>query len=328
MTTEFIPAAMQAAVINGFGGIDKITLQKKPVPTIGPADVLVRVQAIGVGSWDAVEREGQYDGLFGFASTFPYVLGWDGAGIVASVGLEVTRFSVGDRVYAASMPLPRGGFYAEYAVVEEEYVSHVPPGVSIEQAAAMPWDSLTALSGLEVLQLNAGSTLMVLGASGGIGHIGVQIAKRMGARVLAVASGDDGVALARQLGADAAVDGRRDDVAAAAREFAPNGIDAALVTIGGKAIDEALTGLRKGARVSCPYGVAPEPRVSPDRELVLFNGDRTRAATSKLNQLIDSGAFKVHVAQVLTLDQAAAAHYALNEHYVGKLVMRVTNTDE
>jgi NADPH:quinone reductase len=327
MTIGSLPKTMRAAVIHRFGGIEEIVLQDVPVPTVGPADVLLRVEAIGVGSWDAVEREGQYDGAFGFESSFPYVLGWDGAGTVAAVGESVTRFAVGDRVCAASMPLPRGGFYAEYAVVEEDYVFRVPPSLPIEQAAALPWDALTAQSGLELLQLAAGSTLMVIGASGGIGHFGVQMSKRMGARVLAVASGDDGVNLARRLGADAVVDGRRGDVVAAARSFAPEGIDAALVTVGGDAIDQMLAALRTSARVACPYGVLPQPRVSPDKELILYNGDRSQAGTKKLSQLINTGPLEVHLAQVFTLDQAAAAHRTLAEHYVGKLAMRVAHTE-
>lgn len=327
MTSKSIPETMQAAVIDGFGGIEKLVLQRVPVPAVGPTDVLIRVEAIGVGSWDAHEREGRYDGLFGFGSTFPYVLGWDGAGTVAAMGENVTRFELGSLVCAASMPLPRGGFYAEYAVVDEEHVLHIPRGLSVEQAAAMPWDALTAQSGLELLHLTAGSTLMVIGASGGVGHFGLQMGKRLGARVLAVASGEDGVDLAKRLGADAIVDGRRSDVVEAARRFAPEGLDAALVTVGGEAIDQALAALRSGARVACPYGVSPEPRLSADRELLLYNGDRTQQGTKKLGQFIDAGPLEVHLAKVFSLDQAAAAHRALSEHYVGKLAMRVTRSE-
>lgn len=314
---------MRASVIDKFGGVENFSLRELPVPSVGPADVLIRVEAVGVGSWDAQEREGQYDGLFGLRSTFPYVLGWDGAGTIAAVGAKVARFSIGDRVCAASMPLPKGGFYAEYAAVEEEHVMHAPQGLSIEQAAALPWDALTALSGLDALQVTAGSTLMVVGASGGIGHYAVQVGKRMGARVLAVASGDDGVSLVKRLGADAAVDGRRGDVFAAARSLAPEGIDAALVTVGGEAVDRALAGLRARAKVACPYGVSPEPRVPPNVDLMLYNGDRTQVGINKLSRLMHDSPLEVHVAQILSLDQTVAAHRALAEHYVGKLVMRV-----
>ncbi|WP_206062087.1 alcohol dehydrogenase catalytic domain-containing protein [Nonomuraea basaltis] len=88
-------------------------------------------------------------------STFPYVLGWDSAGTEAAVGRNVTRFDVGERVYASTMPLPRGGFYAEYAVVEAEFAARVPDRLPTEQAGAMAWDALTALSGLERLRVAA-----------------------------------------------------------------------------------------------------------------------------------------------------------------------------
>src|SRR5258706_3387029 len=105
----------------------------------------------------------------------------------------------------------------------------------------MPSDALTALSGLdEILGLKRGESLMVFGAGGGIGHLAVQLGKRMGARVLAVASGDDGVALAKRLGADDTANGRKEDCEAAARAFAPPGLDGALITARGEATDRGL----------------------------------------------------------------------------------------
>ena len=314
---------MQAAALDRFGGIETITQQTLPVPEVGPDEVLIQVDSAGVGSWDAHEREGRYDGVFGIESKFPYVLGWEGAGAIAAVGERVNRFKAGDRVYAASMPLPKGGFYAEYAVVAGEHVSLIPDKLTIEQAGVMPWDALTALSGLDVLSLQQDETLMIFGASGGIGHMAVQLAKRRGVRVLAVASGNDGLALARQLGADAVVDGRKGDAVAAAREFAPNGLDAALVTVGGKVVERALTSLREGGRAACPYGVMPEPKVRPGVHLNLYNGDRSQQAIARLNHLIDTGPFEVHVTRTFPLDQAAEAHRVLGTHFVGKLALRL-----
>lgn len=322
--TKTAPDTMRAAALDRFGGIEVIRLQSLPLPDVEPHEVLIRVEAAGVASWDAVEREGAYDGAFGLESTFPYVLGWDGAGTVAAVGELVSRFEVDDRVYAATMPLPKGGFYAEYAAVAADSVSHIPDGLTIEQAGVMPWDALTALSGLDVLDLKQGETLMVFGASGGIGHMAVQLAKRMDVRVLAVASGDDGVALAKQLGADAVVNGRKDDVEAAARGFAPEGLHAALVTAGGETAERALTAVRAGGRIACPHGVMPEPKAPPGRHLALYNGDIGRIAVNRLNQLIVSGAFEVHVARTFTLDEIVEAHRFLAGHYVGKLALRVS----
>ena len=167
-------------------------------------------------------------------------------------------------MYAAALTNPKGGFYAEFTAVKADNVSHVPEKLTTEQAGVMPSDAMTALRGLDdMLDLKQGEALMIFGASGGIGHLAVQLAKRMGARVLAIASGDDGVALATRLGADAVVNGRKDDVATAAREFAPDGLDAALVTAGGDTAERALAAVRDGGRVAYPNGVMPEPKARP-----------------------------------------------------------------
>src|SRR5262249_10862058 len=159
-----------------------------------------------------------------------YVMGSDGAGTVVDIGGKVQQFKKGDRVYALALANPKGGFYAQYIAVKAEHASPVPGGLTVEQAGGMPVDAITGLMGLDdTLGLKQGESLMIFGASGGIGHLALQLAKRMGARVFAIASGADGAALVRKLGADAVVDGHKDDILAAARKFAPQGIDAALV---------------------------------------------------------------------------------------------------
>ncbi|MEW2378393.1 NADP-dependent oxidoreductase [Micromonospora sp. NPDC047812] len=318
-----VAPGMNAVVLDRFGGVDELTARRIRLPRVGDDDVLIRVEFAGVGSWDAGEREGDYDGVFGVASTFPYVLGWDAAGTVAAVGRDVTRFEVGERVYAATMPVPRGGCYAEYTVVEAEFVARVPDRMPTEQAGAMAWDALTALSGLDLLNLRPGGTLMVFGASGGIGHMAVQLARHRGIRVLAVASGADGVALARRLGADHAVDGRRDDVLAAAFEFAPGGLDAALVTVGGEIAERSLRAVRESGRIAWPNGVLPTPVASPGATVSHYDGDRSRIATDRLNAIIEASSFEVHVARTFPFERARDAHRALDDHYVGKLALKV-----
>lgn len=315
---------MQAAALDRFGGIETIILQTLPVPEVGPDEVLIRIESAGVAAWDVDEREGRYAGFFGSEPKFPYVLGSDGAGTVAAVGAQVSRFKEGDKVYAAVITNPKGGFYAEYTAVKADYVAHVPNKLTIEQAGVMQWDALTALSGLDdVLGLKQGEALMIFGASGGIGHMAVQLAKRMGVRVLAVASGDDGIALAKRLGADVVVNGRKDDVAAVAREFAPDGLDAALVTAGGETAERVLAAVRDGGRIAYPNGVMPEPKARPGVRLSSYDGLRGPEATAKLNHLIDSGPFEIHVARTFPLDQAAEAHRALGTHFLGKLALRL-----
>ncbi|MGR4070139.1 quinone oxidoreductase family protein [Billgrantia sp. C5P2] len=325
--SQSIPDTMQAVAIDRFGGPEVLTWQTLPVPDIGPDEVLIRLMAIGVGVWDMWERDGAFRQLFceryGAEPTFPYVIGFEGAGTVVAMGSNVTRFQVGDRVYADHHINPKGGFYAEYVAVDAGHVVPIPDGLTVEEAGAMPVDAITALLGLDnVLDLSPGETVLIFGAGGGLGHLAVQLAKRMGARVFAVASGEDGVELVRRLGADAAVDGRKDDVASASRAFAPHGIDAALLTAGGEVAERALATLRDGGRIAYPRGVQPQPKARPGMNIKQYVGDDARLEDfEKLNRLISSGPFEVHIAQTFPLERAADAHQALGEHYLGKLVL-------
>jgi NADPH:quinone reductase-like Zn-dependent oxidoreductase len=313
---------MRAAALDRFGGVENLQVKQLPVPELGPDEVLLRIESAGVGVWDPYEREGEFAKIFGTKATFPYVLGSDGAGTVVAVGAKVQRFKEGDHAYALALTNPKGGFYAEYAVVKADNVSPIPKKLTVEQAGVMPSDALTALRGLdEILKLKKGESLMVFGAGGGIGHLAVQLAKRMGARVLAVASGDDGVALAKRLGADAVVNGRKDDVEAAARAFAPNGLDAALMTAGGEIADRALRAMNKNGRVAYPNGVMPEPKAPSSVRAQSYNVEPSPEQIEKLNRLIESGPFEVHVARTFPLEKAADAHRELDKHFLGKLAL-------
>src|SRR5205085_12526096 len=140
---------MRAVALDRFGGPETLKVQTLPIPEVGADEMLIRVEAAGVGAWDAFEREGGFAEMLGRAPKFPYVLGTDGAGTVAAVGATVKAFKEGDRVYAAELGNPKGGFYAEYAVVKADNASLIPSGLSMEQAAVLPSDGVTALTGLE-----------------------------------------------------------------------------------------------------------------------------------------------------------------------------------
>src|SRR5882724_11279036 len=180
---QTIPEKMKAAAIDRFGGPEVLQTQTLPVPVPKADEVLIQIDTAGIGVWDPYVREGELEGN---SARFPLIIGNDGAGTVAAVGDAVARFKAGDRVYAFTM---KGGFYAEYVVVKEDDVATIPPGLKTEEAGALGADGITALRGLEdQLELRADQNLLVFGASGGIGHIAVQLAKRIGANVLAVAS--------------------------------------------------------------------------------------------------------------------------------------------
>ena len=319
--TQQTQNTMHAAAIDQFGGA--ITPHTLPVPQAGPDEILIRVESAGIGVWDPFEREGGFAKMMGTQPKFPYVLGSEGAGIVTDVGGQVHGFTEGDRVYAAVLANPKGGFYAEYAAVEASQASPIPRGLTVEQAGVMPVDALTALTGLDdKLGLKSGETIMIFGASGGIGHLAVQLAKRMGARVFAVASGQDGVTLVKRLGADVVVAGHREDVVGMARKFAPGGLDCALMAAGGKEADKALQAVRDGGRVAYPNGVEPAPKARPGIKIQNYDVDSSSKAIARLNQLIGQAPFEVHVARTFPLNQVAEAHRALNGHFLGKMALR------
>ena len=278
-TSKAKEQTMRAVALDRFGGPETLKVQTVAIPEAGADEILIHVESAGVGAWDPFEREGGFVELLGRAPKFPYVLGTDGAGTVAAVGEGVSEFKEGDRVYAAELGNAKGGFYAEYAVVNADNASLIPGDLKMEQAAVLLTDGLTALKGLEgVLRLQPDESVMIFGASGGIGHLAVQLAKRLGARVFAVASGEDGVSFVKGLGADATVDGRSDKVLDAALEFAADGIDTALVTTGGEATDRALSAIRAGGRIAYPHGVMPEP-TAPERATVeAYDGEGGREA--------------------------------------------------
>jgi len=318
--TPFIPEKMQAAAIDRFGGPEVLQPHVLPVPKPRSKQVLIRLEAAGIGVWDPEVRAGEFE--FG-KKGFPKVLGNDGAGTVVAVGDGVRRIGVGDRVYAYGY---EGGFYAQYVAVKEDETAIVPPNLPTEEAGALGADGVTALIGLtEKLKLRKGEHLMIFGASGGIGHLAVQLAKRMGAHVLGVASGKDGVELVRRLGADTVVDGHggAERVAQAVRDFAPDGIEAALVLASDDVLQPALQGMRKGGRVAHPNGVEPEPEPPEGIEVLAYDGVPSSDILESLNRWIAAGPFHVELGATFPLEEAAQAHRAIGRHHLGKLALRI-----
>jgi NADPH:quinone reductase-like Zn-dependent oxidoreductase len=315
----FIPDTMTAEAIDRFGGPEVLRAHVLPVPKPRAREVLIRLEAAGIGVWDEDVRSGEFELS---KASFPKIIGNDGAGTVVAVGKGVDRCQVGDRVYAYTF---RGGFYAQYVVVREDDVAIAPPNLPTEEAGALGADGVTALIGLEdKLGVSDGDALLVFGASGGIGHLAVQLAKRMGARVLGVASGADGVELVRRLGADVAVDGRRDDVPAAIRKFAPQGLDAALVLTGGKSRDQALALVKKKGKIAHPNGVEPAPK-SPAAgvQVIAYDGEPSPDVLDRLNAWICAGPFHVELWRTYELEDAARAHRELPQHHLGKRVLHI-----
>lgn len=318
-----IPKTMRAAVIQRFGGPEELTLDELPVPELGANDVLVRVHTSGVGVWDPYEISGGFTSMGG-RSGFPYVPGSDASGTVAATGAQASRFREGDRVFASCFLNPKGGSYAEYLAIDEAELAAVPSGLTMRQAGAFPVDAQTAWQGLaNALGLERGQMILVFGASGGIGHIGVQLAKRMGATVFAVASGSDGTDFAKRIGADGAVDGRGEHPTEAARDFAPDGYDRMLLTTGGGPVAELTRLVKRGGIVAWPYGVRAPSSLPDGVSGRGYNGGGHGEALRAINELVQSGPFTLNLAQTFPLERAREAVKAVTSHYLGKLALAI-----
>ena len=314
-----IPKKMRASVIENFGGPEVFHMATVPVPEIEDREVLVRVNTASIGVWDPWLAEGGMGSLEGF----PMVFGSDGSGTVAAIGSRVKRFRIGDPVYGYSYANPKGGFFAEYVTVPEGNLAKVPPNVRIEEAGALGVSGITALLGLEELGIMKGKDIVILGASGGVGHVAVQLAKMMGARVLGVASGDDGVSLVRSLGADMTIDGRKSDLAEALNTFSPNGLNKALALAFGPDLQGGLKKVKRGGRISYPNGVEPEPKGAPGVRIIPYDGLPSREVFDRLNRLVGSGPFRVEIGRTYSLDEVGQAMQDVQKHHVGKLTLRI-----
>jgi NADPH:quinone reductase len=317
-----VPRTMFAAAIDRFGGPEVITPHALPVPKLDAGEVLIAVDTAGVGRWDADVREGFYAGR---KPHFPLVLGFDGAGIVAAVGPRVRRLKTGDEVYSYNWENPKGGFYAEYVAVPADKVAPIPRRLDLQHAGAIPITGLTALQGIDdALGLKKGETIIIHGASGGVGTLAVQFARFRGARVFATASAKEGVELVREMGAHAVVDGKRPDIDDQARRFAPEGVDAVLALAGGDALEQCLKVLRSGGRVAHPNGVEPAPKKRRGMSLIRYDAVAGVREFERLNAAVQGAKLKVPIAECYPLARAYKAHERLAEgHVVGKIVLAV-----
>lgn len=316
-----IPSTMRAAALDRFGGPEVLTIHELPVPTLEANEVLIAVHTAGVGSWDADMRGGWWpDG----EPSFPLVLGSDGSGTVVDAGPAVRRLAIADRIYAYSFANPKGGFYAEYVAVAEEYAAHIPPTLSMTEAGGAATIGLTALQGIDdALRVKRDEIVIIHGATGGVGSLAIQFAKLRSARVIATVRGEDGPQFARRLGADDAVDGEDGDIAAAVRRLSSKGADAVLATVGA-GLDQVIDTVRKGGRVAYPNGVEPEPRERPGIKIISYDGRSGVREFEALNEAFERRKVAVPIAAEFPLDQAARAHERLAAgHVLGKIVLRV-----
>jgi NADPH2:quinone reductase len=312
-----LPKMMKAAVIDRAGPPGNIHVKNVPVPRLTRGHVIVALDYAGVGSWDAAQRSGQWG-----AVQRGTILGVDGSGVVVAAASDVKRLRVGDRVYSYSYGNPRGGFHAEYVSLAAQRVQHVPDQLEQSIAGAMPCVALTAYAGLKTLHTKRGSSLLVFGASGGVGSLAVWLASNaIGASVTGSAR-PDSRRYVRSLGADYVVDPHSSTRDIALKRAAPANFDAALITANGEDLSAFSTHLRPRALLAFPNGVEPEPQARGHRSLG-FDGEMSRKAFSALNKAIGSRKLPLRV-QIFSLEHVSEAHRRIEQgHVVGKIVLRI-----
>ncbi|MDR3511919.1 MAG: NAD(P)H-quinone oxidoreductase [Caulobacteraceae bacterium] len=325
-----MPEQMTAiAVEGGKGPAEALRPEQIATPKPSKGQILIRVRAAGVNRPDLMQRQGFYPPPPGAPTT----LGLEVAGEVAALGEAAVHWREGDRVTA----LLGGGGYAEYALVDARHALPIPAGLDFVQAAGLPETVFTVFANVfEHGGLKAGETLLVHGATSGIGVTAIQMAKAAGARVIATGRGADKAAKARALGADIAVDSSTEDFAEAVK--AAGGCDVVLDMVGGDFVAKDLDALNRGGRlvmIATQAGANVEINLLKimQKQLTLTGSTlRPRSADEKARLAavveavvwpwIESGKLTTVIDQTFPLADAAKAHARVESGgHVGKVVL-------
>ena len=330
---------MKAAYIEATGPADAtIKYGELPKPAASGSHVLVKTGAVAVNPIDTYLRNGaNYWEL-----PKPFIIGCDMAGTVEAVGPAVKQFKPGDRVWCTNQGLlGRQGTFAEYCAVDESWLYPTPPNVKDEEAAASALVGITAHLGLvREANLKAGQTIFVNGGTGGVGSMVVQMAKALGARVLATAGSAEKVAALKKLGADAAVNYKSDDIAAAVKAFSPDGVNVYWETVREPDFDKIVSYLAERGRIILMAGRDARPPfpVGPFyvkgcslHGFVMFkaSADELRACADDINRWFTAGKLKANISRLMPLSEAAKAHQLQEQNTLqgagtisGKIVLK------
>jgi NADPH:quinone reductase len=303
---------MQAIVVSKLGGPEVLNVETAEMPQPGPGEVLVRVVSAGVGPWDSYLRSGS------FPVQLPFTPGGDFAGtVVGDTGAEAA-FEDGEPVYGTP---GLTGCYAEYLTCPAEQLAPIPAGLDGTDAAAVPIDALTAFQGLtDILGIGAGDDVLITAGAGGLGHFAVQIARALGANVIATASPRNHDFL-HELGAAEVVDHTKDDWPDQVRALTGGGVDrvqiCAMPTLSG-----AARAARDRAVIASPV---PADGEYPDAERLDWRhyiGQPSGSNLIRMAPWFDDGSLEVHVARRFFWTDAATAHREVeNGHTRGKLLL-------
>jgi NADPH:quinone reductase len=326
---------MRALVCRAWGEVDSLQLEDVDPPVPEPSQVLIDVKATPVNFADTIMVRGQYQ----TKPAFPFSPGLETAGVIVGCGSGVTGFRSGERVMAI---LAHGGM-AEQAVAEAEEAWRIPDGTGFEEASVFPLSYLSSHVALRWQgRVEAGETLLVLGAAGGVGLAAVEIGKALGARVIAAAGSEERLAVARAHGADEVIDYRKTDLKAQVEALTDGkGVDLCFDPVGGPLFDAALSSLAWGGRILLVGFVGGIPQIPANRLLVKHRSalgsslryfrfhapDKLQRSMAELLAWYGEGRLRPLISACYPLDRAVEALRSLTERRaVGKVVIRVGET--
>lgn len=324
---------MRAIICKEFGSLENLFLDDIPSPTPASGEVLIQVKASGVSFPDLLILQNKYQ----FRPELPYSPGGEVAGQIISLGEGVQDWKVGDRVLA----LCRWGGFAEQVAVDADRVFSIPNGISAELAASSLYTYSTAFHALkDRANLEKGETLLVLGASGGIGAAAVELGKVMGATVIAAASSDEKLGFCERLGADDVINYKRENLKNRIKELAGRkGVNVVLDPVGGKYTEQALRGMAwKGRYLIVGFAGGEIPKIAMNLPLLkgcsivgVFWGNFSKVEENKnrqnlniLTQWMLDGKIKGHEYETYSLKNAAEALKKMqSRELVGKAIIKI-----
>lgn len=308
---------MKAVRLNNYTFPDGIVVEDYDMPQVASDQVLIEVHAASVNPFDVFMSKGG----MGDKLPLPITLGGDVAGVVKSVGSDVTDIQVGDSVFGQAIVLAKGsGSMAEFCVTPSAKVARAPKTASMVQAGALPLVSVSAVQALtEHIGLKKGQKILIQGGGGGIGSTAIQLAKSLGAYVIATASTDD-IDFVKGLGADEVIDYKTQKF-----EDIVSDVDCVYDTVGGEILEKSVDVVKMGGIIVSMKGTPPEEKTKA-RNITAI-GQVTAITKERLTtvaELVDSGKLKIQIDKTFPLDNAREAFvYQVSHHPRGKVVIIV-----
>ena len=318
---------MKAIVVREFGKPEVMQIEDAELAEPTGTQVLVQIGAAGVNPVDTYLRTG----IHAHAPNLPYTPGKDGAGVVEAIGEGVTRFSVGDRVYTAGSI---SGTYAEYSICDESHIGSLPDNISFEEGAGVWTPYATSYRALfQKAEVKAGETVLIHGASGGVGIAAVQWAKSAGLRVIGTASSEEGKQAALDNGADAVFDHTDDDHFSAIHEYTERkGVEVIIEMLANVNLErdfECLSMFGRIVVVGNRGSVEFTPRQAMTKDATIYGMSLFNAGKDKLDAIhkaigrgLSTGTLRPPVGKTFSLSEAPSAHHEIiNSKANGKMVL-------